>query len=433
MSDTGTHWTIHQVAERTGISVHTLRAWERRYGIPKPGRMESNRYRLYDEQDIADVLWMKEQVAAGISPAQAGLLLRQQRQAQPLRFDTSAPPLATAQGALERALLQSDEASARHILEQSSALFAPEQVALQIIEPSMRRVGESWQRGEITIWQEHLASNIVRERLLAMLQAQPAAPPSAPLLVAACAPREEHELGLLIFALCMRRQGWRVAYIGQETPLEELDKLARQLKPNLLAISVTTVVGLSGLIPYLVAENRPATPLLFGGVLPNHLPRLAEHLPGLVPREDVLTVARNLLTLKPPARFYQPSRRAWNAVQTLHAERLKVAAQTIVEFATGLAAGAQRNWSPARLNVPTLHLVDTLTCALAFDVPELMDAQGTWLQNALPLRGVAGPLVRRHVQALDHVLDKTLGQSSAGLYGPLLERFTDMLTNERAS
>lgn len=425
MDDTRTGWTIHQVAERTGVSVHTLRAWERRYGVPAPDRMEGNRYRLYNGQDIADVLWMKQQVAEGIPPARASLLLHQQRRTLPLGRDATAPPLTATQAALESALARSDDITAHEILDQASALFAPEQVALQIVEPTMQQVGERWLRGEMSVWQEHLASSVAREKLVALLQAQPRAAPSAPSLAVTCAPNEEHELGLLIFTLCARRQGWRTAYLGQDTPLSEIARVTRSFEPKFLGISVATVVGLTGLVPFLVEENRPATTLVFGGLLPNRLPQLREHLPGLFLAEDALTASRSLLSAKPPARLYSPSRRTWNAVSALQAQRFRAAAETIAEFTAGLTPGARRRWPPERFDEPTLYLIDTLVCALAFEVPELVDLQRNWLKNALPPREVATVLVVRHLKVFGRTLAKILGRDSAALYYPLLERLED--------
>lgn len=79
MSDPLPRFSIKVVSERTGISTHALRAWERRYGIPKPSRDAENCYRRYSEQDIADVLWLKHQIESGITPALAAALRREQR------------------------------------------------------------------------------------------------------------------------------------------------------------------------------------------------------------------------------------------------------------------------------------------------------------------------------------------------------------------
>src|SRR5512142_1589875 len=99
--------TIRLVSERTGVSVHTLRAWERRYGIPKPSRDAGNRYRLYDEQDIADVLWLKHQIESGIAPALAAALRGEQRNL-PTTAPEGGPRLRELRNALVTSLAASD-------------------------------------------------------------------------------------------------------------------------------------------------------------------------------------------------------------------------------------------------------------------------------------------------------------------------------------
>ena len=414
--------TIKIVAERTGIAEHTLRAWERRYGVPQPKRVPGNRYRLYDEQDIADVLWMKQQIASGVAPSQASLLLQQQRRPRVLDLIEPSHPIAATQAALQAALLQSDEVTARRILDESFALFAPERVTREIIQPTMVEIGEKWLHREIAVCQEHWASNLVRQKLLAILQSQPAPIVSATHLLAACAPMEEHEIGLLILALLAQRQGWRVSYLGQRTPLADLANLARVSKPNVIAVSVATVVGLAGLIPWLDAANRPKAALVFGGRLPNLLPSLREHLPGTFLGEDALTAARSLPTAEPRAQVWSPSKRAWNVVQSLQAQRFRITGDATAKFMAHLPARVLRAWSLQDLNYATLYLVDALACALAFDVPELIDMQKAWLQAAMPPREVPAQLIAKHLAIFARVLDKTLAADQARQFKSLLAR-----------
>ncbi len=416
--------TIQKVAERTGVSVHTLRAWERRYSVPQPSRVPGNRYRVYDDQDVADVLWMKRQIEAGLAPAQASLLFQQQRRAGIVPFAGPVQPVDATQTALMDALQKSDEATAHQILDQAFALFAPEQVVLQVIQPAMHEIGERWMRNEMTVWQEHLASNLVRQKLVAVLQAQPMLSPAAPYLIAACAPAEEHELGLLILTLLARRNGWRTAYLGQETPLTDLADLARNSKPNLIVISVTTVIGLTGLIPWLVEESRPAPALAFGGRMPNLLPSLREHLPGIFPGEDAKTAVRNLGQAAPRNQFWSPSKRAWNAVQAIQAQRLKIAGEAAMQFMSGLKPGIQRTWTTHDVNHATLFLVDALSSALAFGVPELMDHEHGWLKAAMPPRNVSPQLIAQHLETFAHILDNVLADQ-ARTFKPLLERMAN--------
>ena len=417
--------TIKTVSERTGVSVHTLRAWERRYGVPQPSRVPGNRYRLYDENDLADVLWMKRQVESGVSPAQASMLLQQQRRPKSTAFAAPAQPLAATQSALQAALLKADEQGARHILDEAFALFTPEQVALQIIQPTMQEVGERWMRDEISVWQEHVASNLIRQKLLAVLQSQPAPALSAPRLIAACAPAEEHELGLLILMLMVNRQGWRTTYLGQGTPLEDIVAVARANTPNAVMISVATVVGLTSLIPLLLRANRPVAPLAFGGRLLNLLPILREHLPGVYLGEDAAAATRALANLTPPTVFWSPSKRAWTAVMTLQTQRTKIASDVVAALTPARESDAERSARSQQISYATLYLVDALACALAFDAPELMDLDRDWLKEAMPTRAVSAQALTQHRDAVARILGRTLSNDDARPFKTLLARMEE--------
>lgn len=419
--------TIKAVSERTGVSVYALRAWERRYGVPQPRREPGNRYRLYDENDIADVLWMKRQIESGVSPALASRLLQQQRRPKLAVATTPEQPMAEAQSALQAALLDSDEAAARHVLDEAFAMFTLEQVALQVIQPTMLEIGERWMRNEVTVWQEHFATNIVRQKLLAVLHSQSVPPFSVPYIVSACAPTEEHELGLLIFSLFARRRGWRVAYLGQGTPLASIADLARESKPNVIAVSVTTAVGLTGLIPWLDSANRPNTSLAFGGRLITSVPSLREHLPGTFLGEDASTGVRALgaIDIESSRRFWSPNKRAGNAVRMLQAKRLKIAGDTVTRLLTDVPSRRRSTWGTQELNFATLFLVDVLSCALGFDAPALVDWHRTWLKETLLPRGVMPKLIAMHLKTFARVLTRSLESGDAQQFKLLLARMEE--------
>ncbi len=417
--------TIKAVAARTGVSEHTLRAWERRYGIPRPNRVPTNRYRLYDEHDIADVLWMKRQIDNGVPPAQASMLLKQQQRPMTASVVEQAQPIATLQSNLQNALLDSDERAARQLLDEAFTMFTVEQAAIQIVAPTLREVGDRWLRNEIAVWQEHLASNLIRQKLLSIFQSQPTLPLIAPQVVAACAPAEEHELGLLLFALLARRQGWRVSYLGQETPLADIGEISNRANPDVLVVSVTTVVGLASLIPWLIEANRPTRPIVFGGRLLKLFPTLQTHLPGAYLGNDALAAARALVTIKPRAEMWLPSRRALSAAQALMVHRLKFAGDAVDELMTNMPASAQQRWHGQDLNQATLYLADALASALAFDTPELIDHEKTWLSQAMPPRHVPVELIAKHIQVCGKVLHRLLAPEQAKQFEPLLERMAN--------
>lgn len=423
MNEPTTGLTIKNVAERTGVPVQTLRAWERRYGIPRPSRAPSNRYRVYSEHEIADVLWMKRQIEAGLTPGQASLLLREQHRPK-ATASASESPLATLKANFQAAALETDMIAAREILDEAFTLLTPAQVALQIIQPAMVEVGERWVPNELTVWQEHAASNLVRQKLLVVLQSQPPPLVSAPHLIAACAPAEEHELGLLVVTLLANRQGWQTTYLGQATPLEDLISLAHKRQPTAILVSVTTVIGLASLIPLLENETRPPTPLVFGGRLPNLLTSLREHLPGAYLGEDAGSILPSLGMTPPASARWSPSKPAWRAVLALRAQHLQIASLVVADLMPPRRPDAPVSARADQLSFATLYLLDALACALAFDVPELMEAHKEWLGAVMPARGVSAEALETHRKAVMRALQRAL-VDEADPFQSLLERLEE--------
>jgi DNA-binding transcriptional MerR regulator len=395
---TGFQLNIKAVAERTGVPLHTLRAWERRYGVPRPNRNTENRYRLYDEQDIADVVWMKRQVEAGVSPAQASAQLKQSTRELLPGAPVSLRPTEAVRAALFDALARQDETASQRILNAALGAFAPAQVLLEILEPAIKRIGDEWQRNLLSVEQEHFASNLARQRLHVLLQGEATPALTAPRLMAACAPEEQHDLGLLIFTWLARRHGWNVMYLGQRTPLADLAQASTSAR--FIALSVSTVTGLASLFP-LWSEPLPPAPLLFGGEVFQSAPALREHLPGAYLGRDGAEALENLMTTTPLPTGWKPPRGLLASAHALDAERLGVASMTVRQFAAGArGSSARARREPAAILTPAaLFLTDAVVSALAFDSPELMDLQGAWASDFMPAHNVSIPALYHFLEA----------------------------------
>lgn len=412
---------IKAVAERTGVPLHTLRAWERRYGVPRPNRHLENCYRLYDEQDIADVVWMKRQVEAGVSPAQASAQVRQQAGGALRLTVSSTEPLAALQTALYDAFLARDETTAQKLLNEAWSAFSPEQIVLDVLQPTMRQIGDGWQRNLLSVEQEHFASNLVRQRLHALLQAQPVPLLTAPRLVAACAPEEQHDLGLLIFTLLARRQGWNVNYLGQRTPLAELDRAAQSAR--FIVLSISTVTGLASLVP-LWNQTLPPAPILFGGEMFQQLPSLREHLPGAYLGQDSVQALQNLATRTPRVSTWKPSRRKLNAALGLDNFRLQIASETARRFMESAARmkTTARNELQHGMTHAALFLTDAFVSALAFDAPELINLQGAWANEFMPAHQIPLASLHHFLKLYNTIATQSLPTESAKLVNALALR-----------
>jgi methanogenic corrinoid protein MtbC1 len=128
--------------------------------------------------------------------------------------------IAGAAGALRFSLETFDDSGAHAAFDLLLAAFTFETVARQVILPFLRDLGDRWERGEITIAQEHFASNLLRGRLLSLGRGWDRG--VGPRAVLACAPGERHEIALIVFGIALRAEGWRITYLGADTPVESL-------------------------------------------------------------------------------------------------------------------------------------------------------------------------------------------------------------------
>ena len=253
-------YRIQAVAERTGIPTATLRAWERRYGVPEPARSDA-RYRLYSERDVDDVRRMASLCAGGMRPAEAALAVR--NQAPPIPTAGPDPLLADEIVEAVRAL---DVDALRERLARALTSGNAATGYDRVVGPMLRRVGELWACGELSVANEHAGSQVVREMLTTLLRlATPATPASSVLL--ACFDEEQHELGLLGFALHVASWGYRPLFLGARVPPSALGDAIATHRPLLVGISVVVPPENGDVRPALSAYAKACrtVPWIVGG------------------------------------------------------------------------------------------------------------------------------------------------------------------------
>jgi MerR family transcriptional regulator, light-induced transcriptional regulator len=218
---------IGEFARRVDVTPELLRAWERRYGLLQPIRTEGG-FRLYTEEDANRVERMKRALEEGLSAAEAARrALAQERSAE------HAP-----EGARERLMAAAhayDEVALHAVLDEALAGFSLETVLRELILPMLRELGAEWEGGTLEVGQEHFASNLVRERLLALGRGWGRG--GGPLAILAGAPGERHDIGLIAFGLVLRSRGWRILFLGADTPLATLGKTVEATDPRLVVVA----------------------------------------------------------------------------------------------------------------------------------------------------------------------------------------------------
>jgi MerR family transcriptional regulator, light-induced transcriptional regulator len=288
---------IGELGRRLGVSDHVLRAWERRYGLLRPVRSTGG-FRLYSEADEDRVRRMQAYVAQGLSPAEAARTALDED-----RASATAPPLGPvapgdgvdARGgpvestALNRALADLDEPAAQAVLDRLFTTFTVETVLRDVILPYLHDLGERWQRGEASVAQEHFASNVLRGRMASLARGWGHG--QGPRAILACPPGELHDLPLLAFGIALNRNGWRVGYLGADTPIDDLVRTAAATRPDLVVLAATTPERFDGMARALSRLARTSR-LAIGGR--GASPAFARRVGADLLSEDPVTAAERL-------------------------------------------------------------------------------------------------------------------------------------------
>lgn len=246
---------IGELSRRVGVSPELLRAWETRYDLLRPERTAGG-FRLYTAHDERRVRTMQAHLERGLSASEAARLTL--TAAEPVE-ELEDGALETAREALGEALARYDDQAANGVIDDLIARFTIETVLRDAIVPFLHELGESWKRGDTSVSQEHYASNLIQARLLAL--ARNWGEGSGPLALLACVPAELHTLGLIAFGLALHRRGWRLSFLGADTPVAEVAAAAERLVPQLVMLSSVTTATLrpvAGELAALAGSHRVA-------------------------------------------------------------------------------------------------------------------------------------------------------------------------------
>jgi methanogenic corrinoid protein MtbC1 len=276
-------YTIKQAAARSGLSVPTVRVWERRYGVVHPERTPAG-YRLYDDAAIARLIAMRHLVEVqGIRPSQAAgqvlaagadvaaLVDAARAASTPAPLNGLATPMADrAREAVERFVAAAralDVAAMERILDEAFAAERFEGAVDHVVFPALRSVGDGWSDGSVDVAMEHAASETIRQRLARFYDAVASAT-GTPDLIVGLPPGGHHEIGALAFAIAARRRGLDVLYLGADVPLDSWRVAVDATGARLAVIGVVgaaDVAAAERVVRTLQASARPPITALGGG------------------------------------------------------------------------------------------------------------------------------------------------------------------------
>lgn len=401
-------FNLKAVVQETGLKPDTLRAWERRYGLPVPQRTDSG-HRLYSQKDIQLLKWLIARQDDGMSISRAIELWRRLEDAEsdPLEALAASNPLpgpsipfsgqtasvatpdllfaATGdtihqmRGAWVAACMNFDEQQAERILTQAFGIFSVERVCLDVLQKGLAVIGEGWYVGHVTVQQEHFASALALRRLEALVTTTP--PPTRPgRILIGCPPEEDHTFAPLLLSLLLRRRGWDILFLGANIPSQDFVQTTQTARPHLVILTAQQLYTAAGLreIGELIYQVR--VPMAFGGMIFTQLPELQRQITGHYLGATIEGALQRIDELLSPPRLPMPAPAITaEYVEALQHFRLEQAPMEAHLWRTLAASGM----SHALLRKANINFSRDIIAALTLGNIDYLGVDLHWIQGLL--------------------------------------------------
>ncbi len=395
----------------TGVKPPTIRAWERRYGMPQPQRTAGG-HRQYSQRDIDILKWLVARQAEGMSISHAvalwrmldgqgvdPLLDREALMAEPAA--ATVPKLGTEIAELRQtwvaACLSFDRVTAEQVLSRAFAFFPPEVVCVELLQAGLSEIGELWYEGEISVQQEHFSSAMSVQRLEMLIAAAPP-PMRQERIIVAAAQDDYHVFSPLLLTYLLRRRGWDVLYLGADVPAAELEETVAQIQPQLLIISTQLLSSAASLVDVTAALAGHDTIIGYGGLVFNTIPRLQERIPAhyLGPTiEGAVGVVEQLLRIRPPHPAVVRADQSYLQALEQFSRRLSLIESDV--WSNFVAAGKPAD----QLSEINLELAGIISAALKFGDSDILSRDMEWIQYLMTSYRLSEEEVQEYITAYD--------------------------------
>lgn len=384
-------YNLKAVVKETGIKPDTLRAWERRYGLPQPSRT-SGKHRLYSEQDIDTLKWLVARQEEGLSISRAVNLYRSleadgqdplQMPQYAIGSQPAAPIVVEGRNIQElrrewlEACLDFDEQKAIAVLNQAFAIFPPEMVVIEIIGRGLNEIGMGWYQGEVSVQQEHFTSELALRRLESLVAGAPAPTLFGKVLVA-CPPGEQHTVAPLLLNYLIRRSGRNSIFLGANVPNAYMLETIEETKPNLVVLIAQGLITVGSMVETARLLESKKIPLAFGGGIFIRNPSLRQHIPGHDLGEDLNTALETIdrvlrsseepSTVDPLDPAYEAAKQAFQKAEP------NIKASAAAGLTSSGLAGSETMFTLGQLS-------DMLAAALSLGDLRLMDTEIAWIRQ----------------------------------------------------
>ena len=270
--------SIGKLSQSSGIGVHTLRVWEKRYGVPLSQRLPSG-HRRYSKDEVPRLRAIAEALESGYRASKVVTGTLEELQgllgAKPF-FGTNTKNQNVDSIEVSRKLVieqwieaihQYDDDQLSHSLNDVWNKEGPMSFVLNYSVPFVERIGKGWVNGELTVAKEHFVTEILRNFISSKWR-QFNIRVDAPTAVLATLPQETHSLGLLMCTVITCLADFKVVYLGAESPVKEITKTLEETRAQLLCLSISNCVDskkVKGQLKLIKKSLNKSTNMIIGG------------------------------------------------------------------------------------------------------------------------------------------------------------------------
>lgn len=426
-------FNLKAVVRETGLKPDTLRAWERRYGLPHPDRSGGG-HRLYSQRDVETLKWLVARQAEGLSISRAAELWQRHiadgedplslpvyRASGPTRLPAvSGEALAELRRGWVSACLAFDEPRAEAHLSQAFALYPAESVLVDILQRGLSEIGDAWYTGGSTTQQEHFASELAERRLESLLLTTPPPTRKGRILVV-CPPGEQHTFAPLLLTLFLRRRGWHVDYLGANVPLLDLDRALADCGADLVVAPVQTLPAAAQLPALAEVLEAKGVALAYGGRIVSLVPELRRALPGHFLGDNLSeapAMVEALLSGGPPSPTpRKPSTQYRKAREAFESHQAAIVAEVDADLNGALPHDL--------LSEVNAIFSAEIRAALILGDMNLLGGDVAWVEGLVNNRNLKSELLRQYLQAFSRAVARQLGETGR----PILDWFQKTLSS----
>jgi len=249
---TEARYSIKDLEQLTGIKAHTLRIWEKRYGLVIPKRTNTN-IRYYSDQNLKKLLNVAILNRHGLKISKIAKLENEELNEKIISVTSKLNDTASQIESLVIAMIELDENMFEKILTTSIINHGFEDTFLKILFPFFEKIGILWQIGTINPGQEHFISNLVRQKMIVAIDGlvMPTNMPGQKSFILFLPEDELHEIGLLFYSYMLQKLGHQVIYLGQMLPFDDLKAIVKSQNPDALLTIFTSPVAKGDIESYI--------------------------------------------------------------------------------------------------------------------------------------------------------------------------------------